>query len=107
MAKTSKDKLAEALEEIGDPALEPMIQQAREGYYSDYESPLPFPCVALVSDLMRAKQGRLAERAKMGEFDATKEEADAWAASEEGQATFREMLDTATGSENRRTSPRQ
>ena len=92
MSIPSKEKLAQALEAVGDTALDPMIRRAREGYYSDFESPLDFPCIILVRDLLAFGQNRLADQAQNGEFDATREESDAWAASPEGQATFRDLL---------------
>lgn len=72
----SKEKLAQALTEAGATA--EMIELARTGYYSDYESPLPTPCIQLVVDLTAAGLMELRERAKNGEFDATKEESDEW-----------------------------
>ncbi len=36
---------------------------------------------------------QLAQRVLDGEFDATREESDAWAASPEGQETFRQLRD--------------
>lgn len=92
MTETSKEKLARALEEAGDPKLAKMIERARDGFYSDYESPLALPELTLVRDLAAAGHPDLARRAQAGEFDGTKEEADAWAASEEGQAAFRELI---------------
>lgn len=67
-------------------------QRAKSGYYSDYESPLTFPIAELVKDLRAAGYPDLARRAADGEFDGTEEEADAWAASPEGQEVFRDLL---------------
>jgi hypothetical protein len=55
-----------------------MIEAARSGYYSDYDSPLATPCVQLVKDLDFLGLTELSKRAKEGEFDATKEESDEW-----------------------------
>ena len=95
-------KLARALEAI--PGVPPgMIQQARDGYYHDFLSPLATPEIQLVSDLreLAAKPAtphssrellrELAQAVINGEYDASKEESDAWAASLEGQATFAEL----------------
>lgn len=72
----SKEKLAKALSDFNAP--QEMIQKAREGYYSDYDSPLTFPCQQLVLDLHKLGLKELASRAVNGEFDATKEESDEW-----------------------------
>lgn len=88
----SKEKLAQAIseakrkeEEVNQhviPArtrtLNMMIQNAMNGYYSDYDSPLATPCIQLVKDLREMGLTELVNRAKEGEFDATKEESDAW-----------------------------
>ncbi len=87
----TKEKLAIALEEERAP--KSMIQRAREGYYDDFLSPLAMPIHQLVSDARRYNLKRIAKRAMNGDFDATKEESDAWAASEEGQQTLREFME--------------
>jgi hypothetical protein len=97
-------KLARALSEVpGMP--EDMIKRAIDGFYHDYLSPLTFPEIQLVSDLKalarlpttgpKAKAALivLARRVADGDFDASKEESDAWAASEEGRETFRQLAD--------------
>ena len=84
----TKDKLAKELELINEPEL---AAKAREGYYDDYLSPLDTPQLQLLQDLYKTGHGaaiKFRERVKEGEFDGTKEEADAWAASPEGQAVF-------------------
>jgi hypothetical protein len=85
------ERLARALEAAKDSRLDMLIARARQGYY-DYRSPIATPCVQLVTDLRAAGHPELAERAKGGEWDATKAESDAWAQSPEGQATFRELF---------------
>lgn len=93
MAETGEsttERLAAALQAAGvAPA---MVARARAGYYDDYKSPLAFPCMQLVADLEQAGQRDLAARARHGEWDGTKEEAEAWAASPDGQAAFRDLL---------------
>jgi hypothetical protein len=95
----TKDMLADALMKLG---LMDMSLKARGGYYHDYLSPLDMPEIQLVRDLADAatrvhdRQGQildLRERVMHGEFDASKEESDDWAASEEGQAAFRMLTE--------------
>jgi hypothetical protein len=79
--KTS-DRLADALGEANAPVT--MVARARAGYYDDYRSPLPFPIMQLVADCRNVGLEAVAERAMAGDFDGTKEEADAWFESEGG-----------------------
>lgn len=87
----SKEKLVKDLEKIesqrkDDPRfskdererLAVMIERAKAGYYSDYDSPIEFPCVTLVIDSDNLGLQDIAEKAKIGEYDATREESDAW-----------------------------
>lgn len=103
MTEHTTAKLARALAEIpGMPKW--MITKAVDGFYHDYLSPLAMPELQLVADLRSMarhpstkKDARpllkdLAQRVIDGEFDATKAESDEWAASPEGQATFRELM---------------
>lgn len=89
----TKDILAAALEEASLPE---MAAKAREGYYHDFLSPLDTPCIQLAEDLAKVgTQAALALRARHlldGEFDATQEETDAWAASPDGQEAFNQLL---------------
>lgn len=87
---STREKLARAMAEAGVPA--EGIRQARAGYYDEYLSDNPLPLLTLVNDLETNGFGNLAARVRTGEFDATKEESDAWAASPEGQATFAEFM---------------
>lgn len=90
----TKDKLAEALRAVG---LDVMADEAATGYYHDFLSPLDTPELQLISDLMAValinpnKDAilELRERVMQGDFDASKEESDAWANSEEGQRAFK------------------
>src|SRR4029077_3394780 len=90
----SKDILAAELRKAG---LEEMAKMAEKGFYHDYLSPFDFPESMLDRDLVAAiRAGNeaakdLRRRHHQGEFDATKEESDDWAASEEGQAAFRSL----------------
>jgi hypothetical protein len=95
-------KLAAALSEVPGVPRE-MVARAVDGYYHDYLSPLAMPEVQLVHDLRdlsarpatpadsRPLLRALAQRVADGEFDASKAESDAWAESEEGQATLAEL----------------
>lgn len=90
MTRPTTERLAEAMSAAGCP--DRLVSNARAGQYDDYKSPLPFPIHQLVSDLREAGQHELAQRAIDGEFDATREEADAWAQSPDGQQAFRELF---------------
>lgn len=94
----TKDKLADALAAIG---LTEMAEQARTGYYHDFLSPLPLPEIQLAEDLLQASMIKpdirddileLRERVICGDFDASTEESEEWAASAEGQETFRKLV---------------
>ena len=76
----TKERLASRLEASG--ASEEMIKNARLGMYDDFISPLPNPIMHLVSDLRKEGLHDLAQRAMDGEFDATREESEAWFESE-------------------------
>jgi hypothetical protein len=91
--------LAKALREIpGVP--QDMIDRAIAGHYHDFLSPLDFPEITLVSDLRaltklpatprdsRTLLTALAQAVIDGEYDASAEESDAWAASPEGREAF-------------------
>jgi hypothetical protein len=82
----TKERLAQTLE--GNGASEEMIKNARLGMYDDFISPLPSPIMHLVSDLREEGLYDLAQRAMDGEFDASKEEAEAWF-QREGKDAFR------------------
>jgi hypothetical protein len=96
----TKDKLAAALRAVG---LNEMADQAATGYYHDFLSPLALPEIALVNGLNvealklpESERGPildLRDRVINGDFDASEEEADAWASSQEGQDTFRSLID--------------
>lgn len=84
------ERLALALEQAGAPPY--MVQRAREGYYDDYRSPLAGPIMQLVADAKTERLWDIATRAANGEFDGTREEAEEWAWSAEGQETFRRFF---------------
>lgn len=84
------ERLAQALREAGAPP--EMIEQALAGVYDDWKSELALPLIQLAIDAKNAGLGpAFHQRIINGDFDGTKEESDAWASSEEGQATFRQF----------------
>jgi hypothetical protein len=96
----TKDFLAEVLRSVG---LDKMAGQAATGYYHDYLSPLDMPETQLLIDLKQAiscetdqsKADRIqavVNRHMNGDFDATYEESEAWAASREGQDALGSLL---------------
>ena len=72
------ERLARALEELGDPRLDEMIKRARQGFYDDYKSPYTFPLLKLKLELQSAGYTWMVNRVIAGEFDATDEEAREW-----------------------------
>lgn len=107
MTEHTTVKLAKALREIPGVPQE-MITRAIDGYYHDYLSPLDLPEMQLITDLRelasapatprdsRALLRALAQDIIEGKHDASKEESDEWAASPEGQETFRQLADDVT-----------
>jgi hypothetical protein len=104
MSEHTTAKLARALSEVpGMPR--DMIARAIAGHYHDYLSELAMPELQLLADLRdlagqpttgpkaRAALQALITRLLDGDFEASSEEADAWAASPEGQETFRQLHD--------------
>lgn len=89
--KPTTERLAEALKAAGAPP--DMISRASEGYYDDFKSPLAMPEMQLRLDALALGLDSIAEGVLRGEWDATREESDAWAASPDGQATFRDLLE--------------
>ena len=90
----SSEKLAQALEATKIPGLELLAARARRDEFHDFVGPHAMPQHVLVDEL-RKVGGRaakdIANRVIKGEFDATKEESDAWIASPDGQASLAEM----------------
>lgn len=88
----TKDILAD---ELTKARLPEMAKKAATGYYHDFLSPLVTPCMQLAEDLAKAGTPEaLALRARHinGEFDATKDESDEWAASPDGRDTFSQLI---------------
>ena len=88
--KPTTERLAEALSLAGAPKW--MIDNANAGYYDDYKSPVAAPIMTLVFDAEGIGLMDIANRAKAGEFDAQTWEAEEWAKSADGQATFAEFF---------------
>jgi hypothetical protein len=88
----TKDILAAELTKADLPE---MAAKAATGYYHDYLSPLATPCIQLAADLAAAgTPAALALRARHlnGEFDASAEESDDWAASPDGQEALGQLV---------------
>ena len=95
----TKDQLAEALRGAG---LLDMADKAAKGYYHDFLSPLALPEIQLMTDLRSAqasssgeqkvKLEELIARHSKGDFDASSEESEDWAASPDGQLAFNELI---------------
>lgn len=95
----TKDMLAEALTGVG---LDDMAAKARTGYYHDFLSPLALPEMALITALGAAATAQpdkaqaimaLRNRVIDGEFDASTEESEAWATSQDGIDAFQNLID--------------
>lgn len=94
----TKDLLADELMKLG---LQDMSLKARGGFYHDFLSPLATPELRLCADLMAAAHTpganadgilQLRRRVINGDFDASREESDEWAASPEGLEAFRLLI---------------
>lgn len=71
----TKARLARVLREAD---LVELAALAERGQFSDFESPHDLPKVELVKALQKAKRMDLAQRVMGGEFDDSREEAEAW-----------------------------
>lgn len=88
----TKDILASALREAGLPL---MALKAAEGYYHDYLSPLAMPERTLCDELTIVGTPAalaLCERVKLGNYDASEEEEEAWASSPDGLAAMQAFV---------------
>lgn len=89
----TKDKLAKELRAAG---LNEMADNAATGYYHDFLSPLPTPCLTLEADLRAADTPAaeaLRQRHLNGEFDASFEESTNWVESFEGRRTLQRLTE--------------
>lgn len=85
----TKHRLEMALRDADAPQW--MCVNALNGVYDDYESKHAAPINLLVSDCRANGLSVIAERAIAGEFDGTREEAETWAKTEEGQAAINRL----------------
>jgi hypothetical protein len=101
MTEKTSENLATILEAVG---LVEMAALARADQFHDYKSELEFPEMELdrmlaeaadaASDpILRSLIVGIRNRHWAGDFDASSEESDAWAASEAGQETFRQFFE--------------
>ena len=98
-AKTSQ-KLADALAEVG---LTDLAARAAEDEFHDFLSQHDMPDLELHGALLRLVQSgdpatvaaasAILVRHHQGEFDATLEESEAWADSDEGKAAFAKLME--------------
>lgn len=68
MTTTAKEVLHADLVAYG--ASHKMIEDAKGGYYDDFESPLACPIIQLVDDAQKAGLIQVAENARNGKYDA-------------------------------------
>lgn len=86
--KRTKERLAEVLER---EKLQDLAFNARLGLYDDFESDSATPQTDLVRALMAKGRKDLARRAADGEWDATREEAEAWSETPEARKVIRDL----------------
>lgn len=73
---STKERLVQDLRAAQAP--QRMIDLAEAGYYDDYLSEIATPIIQLVIDATHAGLSEIAEAAKSGQYDGTRQEADAW-----------------------------
>lgn len=98
MTAESSEKLAKALDKAGYTEL---AAEARTDAFHDFLGKSGTPVLDLYNRLMSQPQtparDALLARIKNGDFDATAEESDAWAKSDEGLALMRDMVGDMVG----------
>jgi len=89
----TKDMLRAEMDKIGK-VMAQIAVRASQGQYHDYLSPHPMPAVVFQDDITTLIElcVNLRVRHANGDFDATAEEGDEWAASAEGQATMAKLM---------------
>jgi hypothetical protein len=94
----TRDKLAGELRKIAADAspanaakYEAFAKRAETGEFDDYADTYACPITQLYMELAAAGFTKFAARVANGEFDATKEESDEWAASPSGQAIAKDL----------------
>lgn len=88
---TTNERIAKVLEAASAPKA--MVTAARAGCYGDFTSESATPIMDLVRDAQRAGLGGIARRAMDGEFDATREESEAWAREARNDPEMARVLD--------------
>lgn len=73
-----------------------MVARAEANFYHDFFSPLPNPSMQLMMDLRAIGAAELVEAHMRGEFDATLEESDLWAETEQGKAAMAALVESAS-----------
>lgn len=76
---------------VGAHAPDSLVVAARDDAFHDFKSDSATPIIDLVHECERHGLHSIAKRARSGDYDATKQEADEWAASPDGQRAFREL----------------
>lgn len=100
MTAATSEILAKRLEEVG---LDSLAEMARADMFHDFRSPFALPEMELEAALRAARDACIdtARKVKIedvrldvieGKFDASTEEGEEWAASEEGQAAFNSLI---------------
>lgn len=97
-ATSTKQRLAAELRKAAEMAnphnaakYEAFAKRAETGEFDDYGEMYVCPITQLYSEMTAAGFTKFAARVANGEFDATKEESDAWAYSQEGQEAFKHL----------------
>lgn len=87
--QSSTDLLVKDLLELNAPS--EIISKAKSNQYHDYKSDSATPILDLVNDCRKAGLSEIAEKAKQGVYNATKEESDEWVKSEDGQGAINSL----------------
>lgn len=103
MKMPTKLRLAAALRETAGQAqphnaekYEAFAKRAETGEFDDFADTHVCPITQLHDELMQAGFTKFAARVREGEFDASREESDAWAASPDGQEAYRRLVGDRT-----------
>ena len=83
MGDRSTERLVLALREAGAPPA--LVFRAAAGAFHDFKSESATPLIDLVRECERLGLWAVAERARNGDFDATREESERWAVSADGK----------------------
>lgn len=90
--KATADRLATAIREIAtEDRHHRLAERAERGEFADYADTHVCPITELHRLCRQYGLHALADRVANGDFDASKEESDEWAASESGQAVAKDL----------------